>query len=66
MFMKEIKNMENLKCREEKRKNGTVWRATYFICYKRNNYSGLCDCKQISAKLIEEEVNEKLKEEIEF
>lgn len=53
-----------IRCREEKRKNGTVWRATYFICSKRNNYSGLCGCKQISANLIEKVVNEKVKEEI--
>ncbi len=60
----ECGNKATLRCREEKRKNGTVWRATYFICSKRNNYSKLCDCKQISANLIEEAVNEKIKEEI--
>ena len=65
VYCGECGNKATLRCREEKRKNGTVWRATYFICSKRNNYSGLCDCKQISAKLIEEAVNEKLKEEIE-
>lgn len=61
----ECGNKATLRCREEKRKNGNIWRATYFICSKRNNYSGLCDCKQISANLIEDAVKEKLKSEIE-
>ncbi len=60
----ECGNKATLRCREEKRKNGNVWKATYFICSKRNNYSGLCDCKQISANLIEEAVLGKIKEEI--
>lgn len=64
VYCGECGNKATLRCREEKRKNGTVWRATYFICSKRNNYSGLCDCKQISVNLIEEAVNEKIKEEI--
>ena len=64
VYCGECGNKATLRCREEKRKNGTVWRATYFICSKRNNYRGLCDCKQISANLIEEVVNEKIKEEI--
>ena len=64
VYCGECGNKATLRCREEKRKNGTVWRATYFICSKRNNYSGLCDCKQISANLIEKAVNEKIKEEI--
>ena len=64
VYCGECGNKATLRCREEKRKNGTVWRATYFICSKRNNYSKLCDCKQISANLIEEAVNEKIKEEI--
>ena len=65
VYCGECGNKATLRCREEKRKNGTVWRATYFICSKRNNYSRLCDCKQISANLIEEAVNEKVREEIE-
>ena len=65
VYCGECGNKATLRCREEKRKNGTMWRATYFICSKRNNYSALCDNKQISANLIEEEVNEKIKEEIE-
>ena len=64
VYCGECGNKATLRCREEKRKNGKVWRATYFICSKRNNYSGLCDCKQISANLIEEAVNKKIKEEI--
>ena len=64
VYCGECGNKATLRCREEKRKNGTVWRATYFICSKRNNYSALCDNKQISANLIEEVVNEKIKEEI--
>ena len=47
-----------------KRKNGTFWRDTYFIFSKRNNYSGLCDCKQILANLIEEAVKQTIQEEI--
>ncbi|HJJ12286.1 MAG TPA: recombinase family protein [Clostridiaceae bacterium] len=63
VYCGECGNNATLRCREEKRKNGNVWRATYFICSKRNNYSGLCDCKQISANLIEEVVIGKIKEE---
>ena len=40
-------------------------RATYFICSKRNNYTGLCSCKQISANVINDVINEKLKTEFE-
>ena len=64
VYCGECGNKATIRCREEKRKNGTIWRATYFICSKRNNYSGLCDCKQISANLIEEAVIKKIKEEI--
>ena len=64
VYCGECGNKATLRCREEKRKNGNVWRATYFICSKRNNYSGLCDCKQIAANLIEEVVLGKIKEEI--
>lgn len=65
VYCMECGNKATLRCREEKRKNGTIWRATYFICSKRNNYSGLCNCKQISACLIENAVNKTIKEEIE-
>ena len=64
VYCGECGNKATIRCREEKRKNGTVWRATYFICSKRNNYSALCDNKQISVNLIEEAVNKKIKEEI--
>ncbi len=64
VYCGECGNKATLRCREEKRKNGTVWRAEYFICSKRNNYSGLCDCKQISANFLEEEVTKQLKKEI--
>lgn len=65
VYCVECGNKATLRCREEKRKNGTTWRATYFICSKRNNYSGLCDCKQISANLIEEVVQQTIRAEIE-
>lgn len=65
VYCGECGNKATLRCREEKRKDGSVWRGTYFICSKRNNYRGLCDCKQISANLIEEAVKLKLKNELE-
>lgn len=65
VYCGECGNKATLRCREEKRKDGSVWRATYFICSKRNNYSGLCDCKQISANLIEEAVKQQVKDELE-
>lgn len=65
VYCGECENKATLRCREEKRKDGSVWRATYFICSKRNNYSGLCDCKQISANLIEEAAKQQVKKELE-
>lgn len=65
VYCGECGNKATIRCREEKRKNGSIWRATYFICSKRNNYSKLCDCKQISANVIEEAVKENLRKEIE-
>ena len=64
IYCGECGNKATLRCREEKRKDGKIWRATYFICSKRNNYTGLCDCKQISAKLIENIAIEELRKEI--
>lgn len=64
VYCGECGNKATIRCREEKRKNGIVWRATYFICSKRNNYSKLCDCKQISASIIEEIVKQRIQEEI--
>ena len=65
VYCEECGNKATLRCREEKRKNGKIWRGEYFICSKRNNYSGLCGNKQISANLIEEVAIGKIKEEIE-
>lgn len=65
VYCGECGNKATLRCREEKRKDGRIWRATYFICSKRNNYSGLCNCKQISANLIEEAVKQEVKKELE-
>jgi len=65
VYCGECGNKATLRCREQKRKDGSMWRNMYFICSKRNNYSGLCDCKQISANLIEEEVKQQLKKELE-
>ncbi len=65
VYCGECGNKATLRCREEERKDGSVWRATYFICSKRNNYSGLCDCKQISANLIEEVAKHQVKNELE-
>lgn len=64
VYCGECGHKATLRCREEKRKNGKVWKSTYFICSKKNNYSGLCDNKQISANLIEEVIISKIKEEI--
>ena len=64
VFCKECGKIATLRCRTEKRKSGDVWRADYFICSNRNSYTGLCDCKQIQAKIIEEEIKKVLKQEI--
>lgn len=64
VFCKECGKIATLRCREEKRKSGNVWRADYFICSNRNSYTGLCDCKQITAKIIENEIKKVLKKEI--
>ena len=64
VFCKECGKIATLRCREEQRKSGNVWRADYFICSNRNSYTGLCDCKQIQAKIIENEIKKVLKQEI--
>ena len=64
VYCGECGNKATIRCREEKRKNGTVWKAIYFICSKRNNYTGLCDCKQIKSSLIEKFLKQKIREEI--
>lgn len=65
VYCMECGSKATIRCREEKRKSGNIWRAIYFICSKRNNYSGLCNCKQISANLIEEEIYQEIKKETE-
>lgn len=64
IFCKECGKIATLRCRTETRKSGTIWRADYFICSNRNSYKGLCDCKQIQAKIIEDEIKKLLKQEI--
>lgn len=64
VYCMECGNKATLRCREEKRKSGNIWRAIYFICSKRNNYKELCDCRQISANMIQEEIEEVIQEEI--
>lgn len=64
VFCKECGKIATLRCRTETRKSGNVWRADYFICSNRNSYTGLCVCKQIQAKSIENEIKKVLKQEI--
>ena len=64
VYCGECGNKATIRCREEKRKSGWVWKATYFICSKRNNYSKLCDCKQISATQIENIVKQLISTEV--
>ena len=64
VFCKECGKIATLRCRTETRKSGAIWRADYFICSNRNSYTGLCDCKQIQAKIIEDEIKKILKLEM--
>ncbi len=64
VYCGECKNKATIRCREEKRKNGDIWKATYFICSKRNSYSGLCECKQISANILQSTVEQKIQAEL--
>ena len=64
VFCKECGKIATLRCRTETRKSGAVWRADYFICSNRNSYTGLCACKQIQAKIIEDEIKKVLKQEM--
>ena len=64
VYCTECGNKAILRCREEIRKTGKVWRSTNFICSKRNNYIGLCDCKQISDILIMKELKSAIEMEI--
>ena len=64
VYCGECGNKATLRCREEIRQTGKIWRSTNFICSKRNNYAGLCDCKQISDKLIMQEVKSAIESEM--
>lgn len=65
IFCKECGKIATLRCRTEKRKSGKIWRADYFICSNRNSYRSLCECKQIKANIIEDEIKRILNNEIE-
>lgn len=65
IFCKECGKIATLRCRTEQRKSGKIWRADYFICSNRNSYRSLCECKQIQAKAIEDEIKRILNNEIE-
>ena len=64
IFCKECGKIATLRCRTEQRKSGKIWRADYFICTNRNSYRSLCECKQIQAKAIEDEIKRILNNEI--
>ena len=64
IFCKECGKIATLRCRTEERKSGKIWRADYFICSNRNSYRSLCECKQIQAKAIEDEIKRVLNNEI--
>lgn len=65
IFCKECGKIATLRCRTEQRKSGKIWRVDYFICSNRNSYRSLCECKQIQAKAIEDEIKRILNNEIE-
>ena len=65
IFCKECGAIATLRCRTEQRKSGKIWRADYFVCSNRNSYRTLCECKQMKASLIEDEVKRILRNEIE-
>ena len=64
IFCKECGAIATLRCRTEQRKTGKIWRADYFICTNRNSYRALCECKQIQARIIEDEIKRVLTNEI--
>ena len=64
VYCGECGSIATLRTRENVKKDGSIWRRMYFICSKRNNYTRLCNCKQISAEIIENSLYNKLKEEI--
>lgn len=64
VYCGECGNIATLRTRENIKKDGSIWRKMYFICSKRNNYTRLCSCKQISAEIIQNALYNKLKEEV--
>ena len=65
IFCKECGAIATLRCRTEQRKSGKIWRADYFVCSNRNSYRILCECKQMKASIIEDEIKRVLRSEIE-
>lgn len=64
VYCRECGSIATIRTREYIKKDGTISKKVYFICSKRNNYTNLCKCKQISADIIEKELCNKLKDEI--
>ena len=63
IYCKECGAIATLRCRTEQRKSGKIWRANYFVCSNRNSYRALCECKQIKADIIEDEIKRVLTNE---
>ena len=63
IYCKECGAIATLRCRSEQRKSGKIWRANYFVCSNRNSYRALCECKQIKADIIEDEIKRVLTNE---
>ncbi len=63
IFCRECGAIATLRCRTEQRKSGKIWRANYFVCSNRNSYRALCECKQIKADIIEDEIKRVLTNE---
>ena len=62
---KNASGIATLRCRTEKRKNGSEWKAEYFICSNSNVSKQKCKCKLIRADYIENEVKKTIKAELE-
>lgn len=62
VYCGECGSIATLRTRENIKKDGNICRKMYFICSKRNNYTSLCKCKQISAEIIEKYLYSKIKE----
>lgn len=63
IFCRECGAIATLRCRTEQRKSGKIWRANYFVCSNRNSYRALCECKQMKADIIEDEIKRVLTNE---